>query len=221
MILKSKDLYVIHVGVIDNDSLTLKALEALFARFDDIAVAWVDNSGVEAIRRCLDLHQQPDIVLLDMSLTGMSGVEVCRRIRRETSEVPILAMTAFSINQYANAVSLAGAQGIIGKDDMTTLIQSVRRIAQGNMYMDGFENTVTAHIRIMYETSNDRKELSDKESEVMAKLEQGLSTVQISSDLKVSVSTIKKHIERAKQKLGAESLRQALSFWRQSNEHKS
>ena len=85
----------IRIGIVDNDELTLAALSTyLEHRFGSGSVAWRCVLGGKAVRLCRDEKTRPDVLLLDMSLSDMDGVAVCRAIRGEGS-MPILAITSF------------------------------------------------------------------------------------------------------------------------------
>ena len=109
---------VLKLGIVDNDELTIGALTAYLRRHEPvIRIAWTVTAGRKAIELCLNEKKRPDVLLADMSLSDMEGVEVVRRIRLRTPLMPILAITSFPMEVYAPSVSNAGAQGIIAKRD--------------------------------------------------------------------------------------------------------
>lgn len=104
--------------LVDDDKIVIEALTDLFKRILP-AVGIVDSatSGVEALELFASNADQYALVLLDMSLEGMQGPEVCRRMRLMDCSTPILGMTSFSLNRYRVPLAAAGAQGLVGKGD--------------------------------------------------------------------------------------------------------
>ena len=102
--------------LVDDDKIVIEALTDLFKRILP-AVGIVDSatSGVEALELFASNADQYALVLLDMSLEGMQGPEVCRRMRLMDCSTPILGMTSFSLNRYRVPLAAAGAQGLVGK----------------------------------------------------------------------------------------------------------
>lgn len=108
----------ITVGIVDNDRFVLPSLKTSIEELsDDMQVIWTTSDGGQAVSNCLTASTRPKVLLADMSMEGVSGISVCRRIRTRIGKVGILAMTAYSIDKYAEKASLAGAQGIVGKSD--------------------------------------------------------------------------------------------------------
>lgn len=109
----------ITVGIVDNDRFVLPSLKASIEELsDDMQVIWTTSDGGQAVSNCLTAATRPKVLLADMSMEGVSGISVCRRIRTRIGKVGILAMTAYSIDRYAEKASLAGAQGIVGKSEI-------------------------------------------------------------------------------------------------------
>ena len=89
-----------NIGDVDNDELVLGALSSSLAgAFGRDAVAWRCLSGRRAVSLCLDGRTRPDVLLMDVSLSDMSGIEACRRIRERDGDMPVLMITAFPIDR--------------------------------------------------------------------------------------------------------------------------
>lgn len=147
-----------------------------------------------------------------MSMEGVSGISVCRRIRTRIGKVGILAMTAYSIDRYAEKASMAGAQGIVGKSDEQQIVTAIRTVASGGTWGEGFEIALTAHVRLKNQTSANAV-LTDREFEVMDSFAAGMSIQAIAETLNITPETVKKHGQRAMHKLGANSRWQAVAMW--------
>lgn len=138
--------------LVDDDKIVIEALTDLFKRILP-AVGIVDSatSGVEALELFASNADQYALVLLDMSLEGMQGPEVCRRMRLADCSTPILGMTSFSLNRYRVPLAAAGAQGLVGKGDETQLEQAVSRVLSG-CFLPGFETPMAAYAKLKCDT---------------------------------------------------------------------
>lgn len=200
------------IAILDNDPFTVQGLSAIVESVGGMRVAWTSQSADEAIRCCLAVDTRPDLLLTDMSLgNGWSGADVCMRIRRRLGTMPILTITAFPVGFYARDAALAGAQGIVSKTDRGAILNALRTVLLGGTWGDLFDNASIAHIRAM--NQSEHALLSAKETTVMNLLSRGLSVDDIAERMQVSASTVKSFISRAKRKLGAASLREAVAMW--------
>jgi len=106
------------VLLVDDDKIVIEALPGLFKRIlPAVSIADSATSGVEALKLFALNAGQYALILLDMSLEGMQGPEVCRRMRLMDWSTPILGMTSFSLNRYRVPLTAAGAQGLVEKDE--------------------------------------------------------------------------------------------------------
>ena len=202
----------ITVGIVDNDRFVLPSLKTSIEELsDDMQVIWTTSDGGQAVTNCLTAATRPKVLLADMSMEGVSGISVCRRIRTRIGKVGILAMTAYSIDKYAEKASLAGAQGIVGKSDDQQIVTAIRTIASGGTWGDGFEIALTAHVRLKNQISVNAV-LTDREFEVMDSFAAGMSIQAIAETLNITPETVKKHGQRAMHKLGANSRWQAVAM---------
>jgi DNA-binding NarL/FixJ family response regulator len=203
----------ITIGIVDNDRFVLPSLTASVAELlPGSRVIWTTYDGGQAVANCFDAVLKPHVLLCDMSMEGISGISVCRRIRSRISKVGILAMTAYSLDKYAEKASLAGAQGIVGKSDEWQIVAAIRAVAAGGTWGDGFETSPTAHVRLKNQTSTNSL-LTDREFEIMDSFAAGMSIKDISEILNITPETVKKHGQRAMHKLGASSRWQAVALW--------
>lgn len=91
----------IRIAIVDNDRLTLGVMKMMIERILPQAnVCWAVSDGLTAVSKSLNSRTRPDVLLVDMSLEGMSGCDVCRTIREETAQVDLVGMTAFSLDRY-------------------------------------------------------------------------------------------------------------------------
>lgn len=201
------------IGIVDNDSFVLPSLRTSIEELmPEARVIWTTDDGGQAVANCLDAAHRPDVLLVDMSMEGVSGISVCRRIRTRIAKVGLLAMTAYSLDRYEEKASLAGAQGIVGKADERLIISAVRTVASGGTWGDGFETPTTAHVRLKNQ-SQTHALLTDREFEIMDSFAAGMSIKAISQAFDITPETVKKHGQRAMHKLGANTRWQAVAMW--------
>ncbi|OXM99512.1 response regulator transcription factor [Bifidobacterium vansinderenii] len=222
------------IAIVDNDVLALTALRALIEQqLPQSTVIWTTDDGQTAVDRCLNEPTRPDLLLVDMSMERMSGITVCRRIRTGTPDVKLLAVTSFTVDTYAAAAASAGAQGIVGKADVSKLCQAVETVLDGGTCCSAlpavsseetgvppvpFQTAQQAYERLdgggaCSGTGRDSHALSAQETTIMDLCCSGLDFTEIAERLTISPSTVRTHIGHIKTKLGARNLSQAVVRW--------
>ena len=212
----------IQLAVADNDEVVLMGLTAIVRqRLPQACVGWVARSGHETIERALDPLSRAGILLLDMSLEDMTGTEACRRIREKNGTLPILAMTAFSLNQYAATVADAGAQGIVGKADFDGLCRAIAAVADGGTLpirvvgerTVSFESAGKAHERLRAVGDLDLTALTERERQVVELYAQACKPAAIAFRLGITPGSVKTHLDRAQKRLGLSSRADLAELW--------
>nr|WP_275576222.1 response regulator transcription factor [Bifidobacterium avesanii] len=186
---------------------------------------WGASEAGEAVRLALAPDTRPRLLLVDMSLDDGTGVGVCRRIRRRTDRVLLLAVTAFSVDTYADRAAEAGAQGIVSKADVPAMAAAMRAVTAGGTFAPTgmaapFETAGPAHRRLedaaaglSSDAGGGRVKLGAKETETLRLLAQGLSYEQIAARWGIAPATVRTHAHRAVDKLGAKSLAHAIAIY--------
>jgi DNA-binding NarL/FixJ family response regulator len=199
---------VIRVILADDQALVRAGFRSLLDAQDDIEVVGEADGGEEAVRLATELT--PDVVLMDIRMPGMDGLEATRRIAAvpELSEVRVVILTTFGLDEYVFEAIRSGASGFLVKDtEPDELLQAVRVVAGGEALLSP---SVTK--RLIEEFATHAKEpqstegledLTAREREVMALVAAGLSNDEIAQRLFVSPATAKTHVSRAMVKLGA------------------
>lgn len=211
-----------NIGVVDNDELVLGVLSSSLAgAFGRDVVAWRCLSGRRAVSLCLDGRTRPDVLLMDVSLSDMPGIEACRRIRERDGDMPILMITAFPIERYARDAAQAGAQGIVAKRSLRRIRTAIAAVATGSTWREdapdaGFDTARLAHERLATpdaaeDRRNRRTDLSTRETEILRWYARGLTTRQVSELTGLSANTIKTYTRRAMDKLDAATRGQAIA----------
>ncbi|WP_181281123.1 response regulator transcription factor [Bifidobacterium callitrichos] len=201
------------IAIVDNDVLSLESMQRLLTnRLPLVRISWTATSGREALSLSLAGERVPSLLLLDMSLEGVQGTSVCRRIRKESSRFPILAMTSFSLNVYEAKAKSAGAQGLVSKNSEDNLVRGISLVLRDGS-LPGFETRHIAHARIVSE-KNSSPRLTLREEEIInLSADEGLLDSEIADKLYISEATVRKHMQHIMQKLGARTARQAVAKW--------
>ena len=193
----------IKVVIADDHSLVRQGLRRYLDMAEDIDVVGEASNGEEAIG--LVEEAQPDVVLLDIRMPGVDGLEAARRIRDRFPNVGAIMLTAYDDRQFVVEAVRAGARGYVLKArDAEHLIQTVRLVAGGNMVIDP-QLVVALAEELSQAKERDRKAetLTAREIEVLQLLAFGHTNRDIAEKLFISPDTVKTHLEHIFEKLGA------------------
>ena len=168
------------------------------ARFEVVAEC---GSGEQA---CIEYAQvKPDVVVMDLSMPGMGGLEAVRRLIAQDARARILALSAHEDTAHPQRVLRAGALGYLTKRSAPeALAAAVKAVARGERYVDPHTAQALAMAQIEGEASP-AETLSEREFSVFIQLARGMSVAQIAENLKLSPSTVGTHLYHVKQKLRA------------------
>lgn len=188
------------VMLVDDHSVVRMGFKLLLQACDDIEVVAEADSGEAA---CLMVEAQaPDVVVMDIAMAGMGGIEAIKRMLAKNPRLKILALSAHEDTSHPKRALQAGALGYLSKRSAPeVLIDALRAIAKGQRYLDA----QIAQRMAVQDISGDKgpmEKLSAREFEVFVQLARGQSVAQISEALKLSSSTIGTHLYNVKQKLG-------------------
>jgi len=192
----------IRVLLVDDHAVVREGYKRLLERDRSIVVIGEAGSSQDAYR--LFTEQQPDVVVMDISLPGMSGIEIMRRMLMRTPEAKVLIFSMHEDEVFASRALQAGARGYITKSSAPeVLVEAVQAVSQGQLYIDRGITQKLAVQRRGYE--NALKLLSAREFEVFRLLAIGHSVEEISETLNLSWKTVANYQSIVKQKLGVES----------------
>ena len=191
---------MIRVMLVDDHALVRMGFRMLLtdAHVEIVAEA---VSGEQA---CLEYAQvRPDVVVMDLSMPGMGGLEAVRRLLAQDPKARVLALSAHEDTAHPQRVLRAGALGYLAKRSAPdTLIAAVTAVARGDRYVDAQTAQALALAQIDGDASPDVK-LSEREFSVFMQLARGRSVAQIAESLSLAPSTVGTHLYPVKQKLGA------------------
>jgi DNA-binding NarL/FixJ family response regulator len=197
---------VLRVLLADDHSIVRQGLRSILEPDGRFEVVGEAGSGTEALE--LAKQTRPDVVLLDLKLPDMSGVEVCQRLLNENPETVVLILTAFLDRNLVDASLKAGAKGYLLKDadqlDLSTqLIWAIR----GHSAMDLRAVDALAGLVAGHETAG--QQLNARELQVLRHVADGLTNKEIASRLELSTNTVKWYVQEILSKLGARNRVQA------------
>lgn len=201
--------FVIRVLLVDDHRLLRQGTRALLAEAPDIEVVAETDQGEEGVALACQLL--PDVVLLDIRLHGVSGIEVARILRHDLPEIKVIMLTAYPHEQYVRALFAIGVHGYLLKDASSAeLIAGVRGVMQGEQVLSPEISTQKHQSSILVPTR-----LSDRELQVLALVARGDSNKQIAAALGVNSRTVETHVSRLMAKLDARSRTEAINVARQ------
>lgn len=191
---------LLRVMLVDDHALVRMGFRMLLADAQIEVVAEADT-GEQA---CADYAQaRPDVVVMDLSMPGMGGLEALRRLLAQDPKARVLVLSAHEDTAHPRRALKAGALGYLGKRSAPdALIAAVTAVAAGRPYVDPATAQALALATVTGETSP-AEGLSEREFSVFVQLARGLSVAQIAENLKLSPSTVGTHLYHVKQKLGA------------------
>jgi len=178
---------------------------------NDFEIVGIAKEGKEAVETAFE--KKPDIILMDIEMPVISGIEATRRIKERLSEVKIIILTSFEEEDSLIKAIKAGASGYLLKSvDGEELINSLREIEKGkNPFSPGLEDFLLNEIR-QTSTKNRVAPLSERQEDVVRLLSKGLTYQEIAARLYLSESTIKYHMEQIKEKLKLKTQAQVIAY---------
>ncbi|OZG64248.1 DNA-binding response regulator [Bifidobacterium eulemuris] len=169
------------------------------------SVIWKTTNAQHALEHCLFDREQPDIIVLDISLNGISGIEVCRRIRARSATISILCVTAYPLTHYQTQAIESGAQALLSKDRLLSPIfqETLHALSDGQPYPpgQGFLPVDQAYERLLNIQSSVRQSLTAREREILECYAEDLTTREIAQQLRVSENTVFSHLNHAMKKM--------------------
>jgi two-component system invasion response regulator UvrY len=192
---------MIRILLADDHAVVRTGFRLLLQSRPDVSVVGEAESGETACQRYVEL--MPDIVVMDLAMPGMGGLEALRRIRAHHPQARVLALSAHDDPMHARRALREGALGFLSKRSAPeALIEAVTTVAAGRRYLDANLAQKLALEDIEGAGKSPVERLSEREFEVFIRLARGESVQRIADDLKLSASTVGTHLYNVKQKLG-------------------
>jgi DNA-binding NarL/FixJ family response regulator len=193
----------IRVLVADDQSMVRAGFRMLLSREDDIEVVAEASNGLEAVEKAARFS--PSVVLMDIRMPELDGLEATRRILAAGDSARILILTTFDLDEYVYEALRAGASGFVLKDDPPEqLLGAIRIVAGGDALLSPAitKRVIKQFVRIPQPSPPKQvQELTERELDVFRLIARGLSNAEIGEQLHISDTTVKTHITHLLQKL--------------------
>jgi two-component system invasion response regulator UvrY len=191
---------VISVLLVDDHAVVRTGFRLLLQSLEDVSVVAEAESGEVACQRYAELT--PDVVVMDLAMPGMGGLEALKRIRARHPQARVLALSAHDDPMHARRALQEGALGFLSKRSAPeALLEAVATVAAGRRYLDANLAQTLALAEIEGAAKSPIERLSEREFEVFIRLAAGATVQKIADDLKLSASTVGTHLYNIKQKL--------------------
>ncbi len=213
------------VLIVDDHALQRFGFRMLLEQHPDLTVVGEAAHGAEAVRKAAELR--PDVVLMDVRMPGMDGIEATRRIVESGGHSHVVVLTTFDIDEHACDALRAGARGFLLKDAVPdALVAGIRAVAAGDVvippgltreFMDVFSDRLPGRApgskrQLAFLTQRQHASLTQREREVLTAIASGWSNVEIGERLSLAESTVKTHVSHILAKIGARDRVQAVIF---------
>jgi len=191
---------MIRVVIADDHQILREGLKQLLAAASDFEVVGEARDGFEALK--LVRENDFDVLLLDLSMPGRSGMELIRQVKGEKPKLRVLVLSMHAEHQYAVRAVKAGASGYLTKDSAATqLVAAIRKVASGGAFISAEVAERIALSAMPHAEGPPHESLSDREYQVFQLLVSGKSVSDIAADLNLSVKTVSTHKARLMEKL--------------------
>ena len=207
---------MIRVGIADDQELLREGIALIIGAQEDLQVVGQATDGVQAIQLARDV--QPDVLLMDIQMPLLTGVDATRRIVAEGLPTKVLILTMFDLDEYVYGALRAGASGFLLKDaPRASLVQAVRSVVAGDTLLSP---EVTRRLLEQYTAGPTAfpvrhpalDAVTHREQEVLLAVAQGRSNAQIAVHLNIGEATVKTHVARLLAKLGQHDRVQLVVF---------
>lgn len=200
------------VVVVDDDKLVTASLKTILEAEEDITVAGTGNSGREGVDLFRSL--QPDILLMDIRMEGMTGIEAAEVLLGEEPTRKILFLTTFSDDEYIVKAIRLGAKGYILKQDFESIVPSLRTVYGGQrVFGDEIITRIPALLNKGVKADWARLGLNEKEWDIIVQVANGLSNKEIAKELFLSEGTVRNYISIILEKLELRDRTQLAIFY--------
>lgn len=189
----------VRVVLADDHPVTREGIKKLLSRASDILVVGEVENGADALKMVEEL--EPDVLLLDMEMPGLKGLEVAQALKDRNAGVHVLALSSYDDKQYIFGLLAAGAAGYLTKEEAPqTIVEAVRGVARGEQ---GWVSRKVAAIMATWarDEEDGPADLSPREIEVLGWVVKGKTNQEIGFELGISDKTVEKHLESVYTKL--------------------
>ena len=191
----------IPVAIVDDHEVVINGLKAMFVHFNEIDVVFSTTYGAtlfDYLKR-----QQPAVILLDIQMPDINGIDICKQVHRQYPHIKIIAFSSFDDTHYIKQIMRSGASGYLLKNaDQQAIITAIKQVVNGEEFID----ESIKKILIQESLSGQRRSLFDipltkREKEILQLIADGLSNQEVADKLFISLRTVETHRFNLTQKL--------------------
>ena len=194
----------IRILIADDHALLRHGLVMVFALHKDLTIVGEAKNGLEAVE--LAKSTEPDVVIMDLSMPGMDGVEATRRIHEAVPATKILILTTFGTSVDVARALREGASGALVKDtDDDELVKAIRSVAAGRQVF-------SREIKAMLKNEPEPPELTARQQELLSSIVRGLASDAIAANLGISTYSVNQQLDAIRKKLGAANRTEAVAI---------
>ncbi|MEI8195530.1 MAG: response regulator transcription factor [Phycisphaerae bacterium] len=200
----------LQVFLADDHQMFLQGLQVMLGREADMAIIGHASNGQEVVEQVRKVH--PDVLVLDITMPGLNGVEVCRQLCRDTVHPAILILSVHNDEEYISQAITAGAAGYLLKEAAAEdLTQAIRKVAMGQFYL-GDNIPASAMARVAQSAGDPYESLSPRERDVLRFAAEGKGNREIGEALCIGPKTVDTHKRRLMKKLSLDTSMDMLKF---------
>ncbi len=190
---------MIKVALVDDQQLVRQGIAGLLSLSEDLTIVWQAEDGEDAQQQLTDNEQQPDVMLLDIRMPKMNGIELVKVLRAQGNMLPILMLTTFDDSELFMQSLQAGANGFLLKDvSLDKLVNAVKTLAEGGFVAEPVVmkqlNKGLADVAVI-------EDLTEKERQILKLVAGGFSNKEIASSIFLAEGTVKNHVSNILAKL--------------------
>ncbi len=200
-----------HVFIVDDHPIVRRGYRSLLASVSNLDVmgeAATGEAALSAVQEASEAGTPPDLVVVDLGLEGMSGLELIKRLTRALPDLRILVVSMYEETLYGERALQAGAHGYVRKQKAdAVIVDAVQSVLKGNYFL-----SADLQQRVVHRYTGDGREtsvlesLTDRELDIFERIGRGLSTREIAEDLHISMKTVQTHRSNIQEKLGVDTI---------------
>lgn len=191
----------IAVAIVDDHEVVINGLTIMLSNSDEIKVVYTTTQGAALLNYLAG--QQPAVILMDIQMPDLNGIDLCKQVRRHHPQIKIIAFSSFDDTHYVKQILRSGASGYLLKNaDQQTIVSAIKQVADGEEYIDEsiqkilIRQSISGQRRSMFEIP-----LTKREKEILKLIAEGLSNQEIADKLFISLRTVETHRFNLTQKL--------------------
>lgn len=191
----------IHLAIIDDHAVVIDGLKTMLDTYEHLQVVYTTQSGAQLLEYLRSASI--DVLLMDIQMPEINGIDLCKQILRQFSNIRVIAFSSFDDSNYVKQIIRNGAKGYLLKNsDKQTIVQAIETVMNGEEYMDEtikriiVQESISGQRRSIYEVP-----LTKREKEILKLIAEGFSSQQIADKLFISLRTVETHRLNINQKL--------------------